>query len=182
LASSINSISTLAAKLLATLDDTRGIFDVGDLLTDAADTEGNCTQITQAIAAILQAGAVPVVLGGDDSVPIPVLRAYVGRGPLTIVQVDGHADWGDVIKGNPNGYGSTMRRAAEMPWVTTMVQVGIGGLGSWTADQIVDARGWGSHICTARDIRRDGSSRRSMPSPRVLTASSPLIAMVWTPR
>jgi agmatinase len=42
--------------------------------------------------------------------------------------VDAQVDWGDVIKGNPNGYGSTMRRAAEMPWVTSMVQVGIGGL------------------------------------------------------
>jgi agmatinase len=84
---------------------------------------------------------------------------YAGRGPLTVVQVDGHVDWGDVIKDNPNGYGSTMRRAAEMPWVTTMIQVGIGGLGSGTADQIVDARGWGSHIFTARDIRRAGMQR-----------------------
>ena len=146
----------IGGTLLATLDDTRGIVDLGDLPTDAADTEGNCARITQAIGAILQAGAVPVVLGGDDSVPIPVLRAYEGHGPLTIVQVDGHTDWGDVIKGNPNGYGSTMRRAAEMPWVTNIVQVGIGGLGSGTADQIVDARGWGSYIFTARDIRRSG--------------------------
>jgi agmatinase len=146
----------IGGTLLATLDDTRGIVDLGDLPTDPADTEGNCTRITQAIAAILQAGAVPVVLGGDDSVPIPALRAYEGRGPLTVVQVDGHTDWGDVIKGNPNGYGSTMRRAAEMPWVTNMVQVGIGGLGSGTADQIADARRWGSHIFTARDIHRGG--------------------------
>ena len=143
----------IGGTLLATLDDTRGIVDLGDLPTDASDTEGNCARITEAVAAILQAGAVPVVLGGDDSVPIPVLRAYQGRDPLTVVQVDGHVDWGDVIKANPNGYGSTMRRAAEMPWVTNMVQVGIGGLGSGTADQIADARGWGSHIFTARDIR-----------------------------
>jgi agmatinase len=44
----------------------------------------------------------------------------------------------------------------KCPWVTNMVQVGIGGLGSGTADQIADARGWGSHIFTARDIRCDG--------------------------
>ena len=70
--------------------------------------------------------------------------------------MDGHVDWGDVIKSNPNGYGSTMRRAADMPWVTDMVQVGIGGLGSGTADQIETARAWGSHIFTARDIRHHG--------------------------
>jgi agmatinase len=146
----------LGGTLLATLDDTRGVVDLGDVPTDAADTDGNCARITEAIAAILRVGAVPVVLGGDDSVPIPVLRAYAGHGPLTIVQVDGHVDWGDIIKGNPNGYGSTMRRAAEMPWVATMVQVGIGGLGSGTADQIAEARDWGSRIFTARDVRRVG--------------------------
>ena len=59
---------------------------------------------------------------------IPIFAAYAGRGPLTIVQVDAHVDWGDVIKGNPYGYGSTMRRAAELPWITGMVQVGIRGL------------------------------------------------------
>lgn len=37
-----------------------------------------------------------------------------------------------------------------------MVQGGNGGLGSGTADQIVDARSWGSHIFAAREIRRLG--------------------------
>jgi agmatinase len=142
--------------LLENADDTRGIVDFGDLSTDSADTEGNCLGITETIRAMLDAGVVPVILGGDDSVPIPALRAYEGRGPLTIIQVDGHVDWGNVIQGNPNGYGSTMRRAAEMPWVANMVQVGIGGLGSGTADQMVDARAWGSRIFTARDVRRTG--------------------------
>jgi agmatinase len=58
--------------------------------------------------------------------------------------------------GNRFGYGSPMRRAAEMPWITGMVQVGIRGLGSGTADQHVDARAWGSQIVTMQDIRRDG--------------------------
>jgi agmatinase len=146
----------IGGTLLAKLEDTRGIVDLGDLPVDASDTAANCARITRAVEQILHTGAVPVVLGGDDSVPIPVLRGYEGRGPLTIVQVDGHCDWGDVIKGNPNGYGSTMRRAAEMPWITSMVQVGIGGLGSGTADQMVTARAWGSRIFTARDIRRAG--------------------------
>jgi hypothetical protein len=56
------------------------------------------------------------------------LRAYRDRDPLTIVQGDAQVDLGDVIKGNPIGYCSTMRRAAEKPWVTSMVQVGIDGL------------------------------------------------------
>ncbi len=57
---------------------------------------------------------------------------------------------------NPYGYGSTMRRAAELPWVTGMVQIGIRGLGSGTADQIVDAKAWGSQLFTGTDLRRLG--------------------------
>ena len=35
----------------------------------------------------------PICIGGDDSVPIPILRAYEGRGPITILQVDAHLDY-----------------------------------------------------------------------------------------
>jgi agmatinase len=105
---------------------------------------------------LLDANVVPVVFGGDDSVPIPVFAAYEGRGPITMVQIDAHVDWGDNIMGNPYGYGSPMRRAAEMPWITSMVQVGIRGLGSGTEDQHDDARAWGSQIFTMQDIRRHG--------------------------
>ena len=96
------------------------------------------------------------MLGGDNSVPIPMFAAYEGRGPLTVVQVDAHVDWGDIIQGSPYGYGSTMRRAAELPWVTGMVQIGIRGLGSGTADQIMDAKAWGSQLFTGTDLRRNG--------------------------
>ncbi|MCK8786622.1 arginase family protein [Roseomonas sp. NAR14] len=146
----------LGATLVGKEAGTRGIVDCGDVETDPSDAEGNRARIEAAVRQVLAAGAVPVVIGGDDSVPIPVFRAYEGRGPLTILQVDAHVDWGDAIKGNPYGYGSTMRRAAENPWVTGMVQVGIRGLGSGTADQTEDARGWGSRIVTAREARRMG--------------------------
>lgn len=132
------------------------LVDCGDLPADPNTPEANRARITGATQRILRQGAVPVVIGGDDSVPIPVFAGYEGEGPLTILQVDAHVDWGDVIKGNPYGYGSPMRRAAELPWITGMVQVGIRGLGSGTEDQIIEARGWGSRIVTDRDLRRDG--------------------------
>ena len=114
-------------------------------------------RITAAVRRILIAGAVPVVLGGDDSVPIPVFQAYEGRGPLTVVQIDAHVDWGDVIKGNPFGYGSTMRRVSENGrWIKGMVQVGMRGLGSGSPDQIEDARRWGSRLVSAPAFRQHG--------------------------
>lgn len=130
--------------------------DCGDVETGTEDAPGNRRAIETAVRRILAAGAVPVVLGGDDSVPIPVMAAYEGQGPFTVLQIDAHADWGDVIQGNPFGYGSPMRRAAEMDWIGAMVQIGLRGLGSGEAWQIDDARAWGSQLVTSRQFHQDG--------------------------
>ncbi|SFR85895.1 arginase family protein [Sphingomonas jatrophae] len=135
--------------------DRRGCVDAGDVPTDPADAEGNRARITAATAAILKAGAVPILLGGDDSVPIPFLAGFEGHGPIHILQVDAHVDWADVIEGNPYGYGSPMRRASEYPWVAGMVQVGARGLGSGDKGQHDDARAWGSHIVTAYQLHAE---------------------------
>jgi agmatinase len=146
----------LGWTMLPTKGDHRGIVDLGDVPTTVTDPDGNAERIRETTAAVLAAGAVPIVLGGDDSVPIPVLEGFEGHGPLTILQIDAHADWGDVIRGKDRGYGSPMRRASEMPWVTGMVQVGLRGLGSGQAWQIDDARAWGSTLITSREFRHFG--------------------------
>lgn len=58
--------------------------------------------ITQEIAAVLGAGALPFVVGGDHSVTLPILRAIAAvHGPVQVVQLDAHLDtstgdlWGD---------------------------------------------------------------------------------------
>jgi agmatinase len=137
---------------------TDGIVDVGDVATKVSTPVENRTAISHAVASIVKAGAIPVVLGGDDSVPIPALAGFAASGPVEVLQIDAHADWGDVIRDNPLGYGSPMRRAAEMNHVTGMVQVGLRGLGSGKAWQIDDARAWGSHLVTARAFHRDGAA------------------------
>lgn len=131
--------------------------DLGDVRTSVKDAEGNRERIRALTAAVLAAGAAPLVLSGDDSVPIPVLAGLEGHGPVTVVQVDAHVDWADDIRGTGLGYGSPMRRAAEMPWVTGMMQIGIRGLGSGESWQHDDARAWGSRLVTSREWRRRGA-------------------------
>ncbi|WP_428970040.1 arginase family protein [Sphingomonas sp. Xoc002] len=131
--------------------------DLGDVKTRVRDAAGNRSRIAAATAGILAAGAFPLVLGGDDSVPIPFLAGFEGHDPVTIVQVDAHVDWADEIRGENMGYGSPMRRIAELPWVEAMLQIGIRGLGSGEAWQHDDARAWGSKLVTSREWHRDGA-------------------------
>jgi agmatinase len=130
--------------------------DCGDLAGDPGDPAGNRARITAAARSLLDRGVRPVLLGGDDSVPIPFLQAYEGHGPITVVQVDAHLDWRDEVGGERLGYSSTMRRASEMPWVERIVQVGLRGIGSARAADVADARAWGSRLVPAAALHRGG--------------------------
>ena len=68
----------------------------------------------RAFGAIAQAGAVPIVAGGDHSISLPMLRAVAGKhGPVALVQFDAHIDtWGDYFGGR-YFHGSPFRRAIE---------------------------------------------------------------------
>ncbi len=112
--------------------------------------------ITNAVKQILQAGAAPIVIGGDDSVPIPVFQAFAERGPFTILQIDAHIDWRDEVRGERWGLSSTMRRASEMPWIERIIQVGMRSFGSARTTEVEIALEWGAQIITAQRINREG--------------------------
>jgi agmatinase len=132
------------------------IVDAGDVPGEPEDGEGNSTRTTAAVRAILEAGAIPVCLGGDDSVPIPILRAYEGRGPLTVIQVDAHLDYRHEVAGVEEGYSSPMRRAAELRHVERILQVGLRGVGSARAGDVEDSLAAGNLLVTARELRGRG--------------------------
>jgi agmatinase len=133
------------------------LVDAGDVPGDPADGPGNSRRTQEAVRAILDAGALPVCIGGDDSVPIPILRAYEGRGPITVVQVDAHLDYRDEVDGVREGYSSPMRRASEMDHVERIVHVGLRGVGSARASDVEDSRAAGNLLITARELRLRGA-------------------------
>lgn len=132
------------------------LADCGDVPSTPGHHAENSAATTAAVAAILGRGAVPVVLGGDDSVPIPVLRAYEGRGSLCVVQIDAHLDWRDEVDGVREGLSSPMRRASELPWVAGMAQVGLRGVGSGRREELDAAQAFGSALVGAEEVRRVG--------------------------
>lgn len=130
--------------------------DWGDVVHSDADFEANRDAIRARTAAVLAGGAVPLVLGGDDSIPIPVLQGFAEHGPITVLQLDAHIDWRDEVQGERLGLSSNMRRASELPWVEAIVQVGSRGVGSARPQDQRDAIDWGVHFFPMREVRRHG--------------------------
>ena len=130
--------------------------DCGDLPYDDDDFAANRAQLRKCVNQILDRNAVPVLIGGDDSVPIPMCEAFQGRGEFTILQIDAHIDWRDEVDGERYGLSSNMRRASEMPHITGIVQVGQRGIGSARPGDVEDALGWGVKFYSARELDKHG--------------------------
>ncbi|MDU8942404.1 arginase family protein [Ovoidimarina sediminis] len=126
------------------------VVDCGNLPM-AEHGAANRAALSGAVRALRAQGVVPVILGGDDSVPIPVLDA-LGPEPLWIVQVDAHIDWRDEVEGERMGLSSNMRRASEMDHVEGIIQIGQRGLGSARKADVAAARDWGVHFFPARGL------------------------------
>ncbi len=134
--------------------------DAGDLPQDIADPSGNRARIFGATSQILDRGAVPMLIGGDDSLPIPMLEAYGARGcGFTILQIDAHIDWRDEVQGERFGLSSTMLRASEMDHVEAIIQVGQRGFGSARLQDVADAERWGVGFVPAGEVARYGLTR-----------------------
>ncbi|GLS34865.1 agmatinase [Mesorhizobium tianshanense] len=131
-------------------------IDAGDIQTAMHDNAGNRARIEVKTREVLALPAVPILLGGDDSVVIPFLAGFADRGPVWILQIDAHIDWRDEVHGERHGYSSPMRRASEMPHVAGMVQVGLRSVGSARLTEIEAAQHFGSRFVTAREVHAEG--------------------------
>ncbi len=143
----------------AMLPEALKVVDCGDVAADPNDMVGNKTRVTAAVRTILERGATPIVLGGDDSIAALVLAAYEASGPITVLQIDAHLDFRDEVRGIRDGFSSPMRRASEMPWVDKIVHVGIRGVGSAREQDVADTLAAGNVIISARELREQGVAR-----------------------
>ena len=132
------------------------IVDIGDADIVHTDTETSHANIEAGVRAMLKAGALPVVIGGDHSVNIPCIRAFDDQGPIHILQIDAHLDFVDVRHGVRHGHGNPMRRAAEKDYVTGITALGIRNVSSTAKDGYEAARAMGDDILSVRQVRKLG--------------------------
>lgn len=132
------------------LDDVR-IADCGDADVVYYDAGRNGEVIEAGVRSILDRGALPVVIGGDHSISYPVIRAFDRADPLTIVLFDAHLDYRDSVLGLKFTNNSPFRRAQELPFVQTIITIGVRGIKS-TDRELREARERGNLVFTNYEV------------------------------
>ncbi len=101
------------------------VVDRGDV-----DTSGSFPEvfrrIEKQVGDLLEKGTVPVVLGGDHSITVPVIRAFARKFRcLDILHFDAHPDLYEELYGDPYSHACPFARILEEGLVENLVQVGI---------------------------------------------------------
>ena len=109
---------------------TTKIIDIGDADIIHTDTIKSHKNIKFGVKKILDANAIPVILGGDHSINIPCIEAFEEQDDIHVIQIDAHLDFVDERHGVRFGHGNPMRRASEKKYVTGMPQIGIRNVSS----------------------------------------------------
>jgi agmatinase len=137
--------------------DTLRVIDYGDIEVYPGYIEQSFSRIQDELTPIVDAGVFPVVLGGDHSTTLPVLRACAARhGTLSLVHFDAHPDYWPGAPERPYHHGTVFRAAAEEGLIDPASSVQIGIRGSISAGIIADARAAGFHLVTADEFARQG--------------------------
>lgn len=109
--------------------------DLGDL--ELPPEPGYRGEIEEAAVAILDAGGIPVAIGGDHSVTYPLVRGIATvSGPPMILHLDAHGDLYDTLDGNRYSHATPFARIMEEGSASRLVQIGVRSLTSHQREQI----------------------------------------------
>jgi len=113
------------------------VVDFGDAPVLPGDVLATAAAIERTVGAVLDAGAIPVILGGDHSIAEPDMRAVAARhGPLGLVHLDAHADTATEVFGVARSHGTPMRRLVEDGAIDPARYVQIGLRGYWPGETV----------------------------------------------
>jgi agmatinase len=134
------------------------VVDYGDAPVVPADPVASHEAIERTVGEVVDAGAVPIVLGGDHSVAEPDIRACAERsGPVGLVHFDAHADTAKDVYGVEISHGTPMYRLVEQGHVTPKRYVQIGLRGYWPGpEEFAWQREQGITEISMRDVRERG--------------------------
>ena len=115
------------------------VVDYGDAPVLPADPARSHLAIKETVGEVLDAGLLPIVLGGDHSITEPEVAACAQRhGPVGLVHFDTHTDTGTVVFGVEISHGTPMYRLVRDGLVDPARYVQIGLRGYWPGEAEFD--------------------------------------------
>lgn len=135
------------------------MVDMGDVDIVHTRPEAGYANTEAAVRRILAAGAMPLVLGGDHSISVPIVQAYDTMGPVHVIHIDAHLDFVNERFGVRYGNGNPFRRISEMSHVSGLTQLGIRNVSASSKQDYADAQAAGSDIISVREARAAGLAK-----------------------
>ena len=145
--------------------------DVGDVPMRSRFSLESCHHdIELFMSRVVDAGVVPLSVGGDHSITLPILKAVGKSRPVGMLHIDAHCDTGGPYEGSKFHHGGPFRQAVLDGVLdpSRTIQIGIRGGGEYLwefsfetgmtvihAEQ-VDAMGVDAVVAKAREVVGDG--------------------------
>jgi agmatinase len=133
-------------------------IDYGDLPVVPGYIEEGYKRIEENLIPVLEAGIVPILLGGDHAITLPELRAITKiHGRVSLLHFDSHSDTVDEYFGKPYNHGTPFKRAVEenLLLVNNSIQVGLRG-SIYSNEHLNIPRDLGFEVITTQEIREIG--------------------------
>lgn len=137
------------------------VGDFGDLPVNPLSIEESYRRIQGGLKPLLEAGVIPLCVGGDHSILLATLRAVHDRhGPVALVQLDAHSDTWDQYWGSKYSHGTPVRRAIEEGLLCegSILQIGLRGQ-LYGEDDWAFARKHRIRMVTVEELFRKGLAR-----------------------
>jgi guanidinobutyrase len=130
------------------------VADLGDVPVNTFDLLDTVERITDFYDEVLTHNVVPLTMGGDHTLTLPVLRSIFNKhGPVALIHIDAHADTNEHMFGNEIAHGTPFRRAHEEGLIDApnTFQIGLRGTG-YAADDFDTGRIWGFSVVHAEEV------------------------------
>ena len=137
------------------------VVDAGDMAVNPFSLDEAVADIERQSDALRSEGTRLVVIGGDHTVALPLLRSVAkDHGPVAVVHFDAHLDTWDTYFGAPVTHGTPFRRASEEGLIdlTASCHVGIRGP-LYSAEDLRDDERLGFSVISAVEIEEEGVAR-----------------------
>ncbi len=107
------------------LEKDTDLVDLGDVDV-SGDADTTFSLIEKGVSEILDKGAAPIILGGDHSITLPVLRAFSRRlKPLDVLHFDAHPDLYEELDGDRLSHACPFARIIDEGLAANIVQIGL---------------------------------------------------------